>query len=345
MYSTCIFCHRSLGRNEVIEAFPVGRRLAFDPGRGRLWAVCERCRRWNLSPLEERWEAVEECERTFRELRTRVHSQEIGVAAHPEGLRLVRIGEPIPVEFAVFRYGETMGRRARRQAYFTAAGIGAGAVLAMSGALAGFGTGFMFFQVHNLINGYRVWRSRVPVPFPDGSVRKVLPKQVDLLNPTENDTLGIRVKSRKDEALFFGEEARRTASRVFPVVNFAGARQNTVKDAVEMMARAGGAQGFLGETWGKARPRPGSSIRWVMSRDMKGGGLGHLPPTSRVAFEMALHEEQERRALEGELKELQAAWRQAEELARISDDLLVPEGVEEKLRSMKEDEPRPDGRG
>ena len=30
MYSTCIHCDRSLGRNEVIEAFPVGGRLAFD---------------------------------------------------------------------------------------------------------------------------------------------------------------------------------------------------------------------------------------------------------------------------------------------------------------------------
>ena len=63
MYSTCLFCHASLGANEVIEHFPVGRRLAFDATRGRLWAVCGVCRQWNLTPLEERWEAIEEAER------------------------------------------------------------------------------------------------------------------------------------------------------------------------------------------------------------------------------------------------------------------------------------------
>ncbi len=50
----------------AIEHFPVGRRLAFDAAKGRLWVVCHHCGRWNLSPLEERWEAIEECERLFR---------------------------------------------------------------------------------------------------------------------------------------------------------------------------------------------------------------------------------------------------------------------------------------
>jgi len=39
---------------------------------------------------------------------------------------------------------------------------------------------------------------------------------------------------------------------------------------------------------------------------------------------MALHEEEERRALNGELAGLQAMWRAAEEIASISDNLLVP---------------------
>ncbi|MGI9039356.1 MAG: hypothetical protein ACR2GQ_10905 [Gemmatimonadota bacterium] len=59
MYSTCLFCNRPLGTNEAIEEFPIGRRLAYDPAKGRLWAVCRRCERWNLSPLEIRWEAIE----------------------------------------------------------------------------------------------------------------------------------------------------------------------------------------------------------------------------------------------------------------------------------------------
>jgi hypothetical protein len=30
MYATCLFCHSKLGRDETIEAFPVGLRRAFD---------------------------------------------------------------------------------------------------------------------------------------------------------------------------------------------------------------------------------------------------------------------------------------------------------------------------
>ena len=71
-----MFCKEPLGSNEVVvrpfrsaerlglidldEVFsrhldPVGRRLAFDPAKGRLWVVCRSCERWNLTPLEERW--------------------------------------------------------------------------------------------------------------------------------------------------------------------------------------------------------------------------------------------------------------------------------------------------
>jgi hypothetical protein len=32
--STCIFCHANLGSNEVVEHFPIGRRLAFDAAVG-----------------------------------------------------------------------------------------------------------------------------------------------------------------------------------------------------------------------------------------------------------------------------------------------------------------------
>ena len=41
----------------------------------------------------------------------------------------------------------------------------------------------------------------------------------------------------------------------------------------------------------------------------------------RLAIEMATHEQAEREALEGELKELEARWREAEEIARIADNL------------------------
>ncbi|MDX1577041.1 MAG: hypothetical protein R3266_01090 [Gemmatimonadota bacterium] len=43
---------------------------------------------------------------------------------------------------------------------------------------------------------------------------------------------------------------------------------------------------------------------------------------------MATQEQAEREALEGELKGLEAMWREAEEIARIADNLFVPESVE-----------------
>jgi hypothetical protein len=57
--------------------------------------------------------------------------------------------------------------------------------------------------------------------------------------------------------------------------------------------------------------------------------IAKLPEPVRLALEMAAHEDQERRALEGELAELEAAWRAAEEIAHISDNLLLPASVEE----------------
>ena len=105
MYSTCLFCHGSLGKNEVIENFQVGRRIAFDSYRGRLWVVCRGCANWNLSPLEQRWDAVEECERMYRDTIVRVSTDNIGLATVREGLDLVRIGKPLRPEFAAWRYG------------------------------------------------------------------------------------------------------------------------------------------------------------------------------------------------------------------------------------------------
>ena len=72
MYATCLFCNKPLGKNETFETFPVGKRLAFDPAKGRLWVVCPNCERWNLTPLEDRWEAIETAEKLFRESRRRV---------------------------------------------------------------------------------------------------------------------------------------------------------------------------------------------------------------------------------------------------------------------------------
>lgn len=108
-----MFCHGQFGTNEALEAFPVGRRIAFDAIKGRLWVVCRRCERWNLSPLEECWEAMEEAERLFSGTRLRTSTEQVGLARLNEGLELVRIGQPLRPEFAAWRYGDQFGRRRR----------------------------------------------------------------------------------------------------------------------------------------------------------------------------------------------------------------------------------------
>jgi len=85
--------------------------------------VCRACERWNLTPLEERWEAIEECERSFRDSRLRVSTDNIGLARVRDGTTLVRIGEPQRPEMAAWRYGDQFHRRRRKNLALVAAGV------------------------------------------------------------------------------------------------------------------------------------------------------------------------------------------------------------------------------
>jgi hypothetical protein len=123
MYRHCIFCTADFGENHELEGFPVGVQLAFDPGKGRLWAVCRRCQRWNLAPIEERWEAVEEAERSFRDAPLRAHDENVGIARLASGVSLVRIGNALPTELAAWRYGDTLRKRHRRHQMANAANV------------------------------------------------------------------------------------------------------------------------------------------------------------------------------------------------------------------------------
>jgi len=65
-------------------------------------------------------------------------------------------------------------------------------------------------------------------------------------------------------------------------------------------------------------------------------GLGSLRKGTPVALEMALNEERERFALEGELALLELEWKEAEEIAAIADQLAVPEEVERQLEELRQ---------
>src|SRR5690606_20765199 len=105
---------------------------------------CRACRCWNLVPLEERWEAMEEAAERFRASSRRVNSDEISLAFHNDGAGLLHVGRPTLPEFAAWRYGSKLIRRRdrfRRSAGSEAGavGLGAGASLGAAGAVAALG--------------------------------------------------------------------------------------------------------------------------------------------------------------------------------------------------------------
>jgi len=101
-----------------------------------------------------------------------------------------------------------------------------------------------------------------------------------------------------------------------------GAAPSRVQDAVQQIEDAGDASGFLIEVSTRNGWRGGKVFSLL--NHYRGLGAMNLSPTERLALEMSVHEETERRAMEGELAVLEAAWRDAEIIAAISDDELTP---------------------
>ncbi len=340
MYTSCMFCKRDLGRNEVVESFPVGRRLAFDAERGRLWVVCRHCERWNLTPLEERWEAVEDAERIFRATRLRAQTPEVGLARTTEGLELVRIGNPLREEFAAWRYGDQFGRR-RRKAILYGAGVGAAILgVAIGGIVTGLIGGAVIGQTGNFVNLWNQTRTRARLRLPDGSVTRVKTPQLHRATVLPSDdelgwALQLDVGRRsgrlgpQDRLVFEGEEARRVTSVLIPAVNAAGGSRKKVQRAVHTLEEAGHPEEFL-----KSLHQTPVKVR---RKGSEGPALIHLPPENRLALEMALHEEQEMRALQGELWRLRRAWEEAEEIAAIADNLFVDDETEARLTALRSD--------
>lgn len=331
MYTSCMFCQKDLGRNQVVEHFPVGRRLAFDASRGRLWVVCQKCERWNLTPLEERWEAVEECERLFRGTRLRAQSENMGLARHPEGLTLVRVGEPLREEFAAWRYGDQFGRRRKKMILTTTGIVVVGGVLVSGAVAAGIISGAVLGQSGNFVNAFMNSRTLTKLRTEDGDVLKIKRpdlRKTRLVETEDRQGWGIEVKKGKRIEVFTEGEARRVAGQLLPHVNAGGGTPQVVRQAVTRLEEAGHPEEFL---------RQASAWRQKGFLGDATGMVAKLDRPTRLALEMALHEETERRALEGELWLLEQRWKEAEEIAAIADGLLLPEGTDDFLERNRGD--------
>lgn len=349
MFTTCIYCSANLEQNAVLEAFPVGRRLAFDASQGRLWVVCRSCERWNLTPLDERWEAIEQAEKFYRDARLRVSTDNIGMARLREGLELVRIGEPQRPEMAAWRYGDQFGRRRNRQLWTSGALVGGVGAVVVGGLVVGVGIA-SFSGI--LANG-GMWDALL-----HGRPNKVVgrisaPRDSDELLIVQRRHARMSVLERSDDAAnlvlrlehtrgmtrLYGADAMRAAAQLLPTVNQFGGSKANVNDAVTYLEQNGGPIEAIANIQRASGVGPqhatfkssGSKLRVTK----KPGALHTLPVVSRLAMEMALHEEQERRAMTGELKELEIVWREAEKIAHISDTMFDTPQLESEIERLK----------
>ncbi len=333
MYATCLFCTAHLGRNDAIETFPVGRRLAFDAAKGRLWVVCHNCERWNLTPLEERWEAVEDCERHFRSARRRVNTDNIGLARLDGGLELVRIGRPLRPEFAGWRYGDQFGRR-RKRAIIRGSALGtAAAALAVGsiplGGLA-LGTVALYRIADEIVKRMKENRIIAHVPRSDGTILTVLGKHLGLAHLTTDiggDVgWGLELAHLDGADTMRGENALNAVALIMPAINGTGAATAKVNRAIKRLEGHADPLAYL---------RAAAAVSTHASRPGNAGSLLKLPVDMRMAIEMAVNEENERFALEGDMALLEMAWEEAEEIAAIADNLTLLPDVIRQLEELR----------
>jgi hypothetical protein len=162
---------------------------------------------------------------------------------------------------------------------------------------------------------------------------------------SSNAPLQLRVEHTQGSSIVMGDDAMRIAARLMPTVNRFGGSSNQVREAVGLLEEAGDPYSVLlqvqrragwvpgHEEWGKGSVWEGKNNRKVVHK--LPGALHTLAPRDRLAIEMALHEEQERRAMEGELQLLEQAWREAEEIAKIADNMFTPAQIESRIEALR----------
>ena len=372
MYTTCLFCHSDLGANHFLPTFPVGRRLAFDTKKGRLWVICTRCGRWNLTPLEERWEAIDEGERLFRGTRLRMSTDNIGLARFRGGFELVRIGPALLPEIASWRYGARLVRiepdHEQQRGLITR---GAQLIVrGMAGALVHYAHAVGLSD--DAVLRMRTFRRGNGVLLRTGdeqghtiTVRYSHLGAAELVRPELDAPWQLKLHHDHGIARLSESPALRVAGKMLATLNFGVASSAEVSHAIAKLDDAGDPEGYftrvaslaMRTSWGRfpdapqreeTPPKGSFSERLALqlaNRSFWGRGgtnsdeqtpLYRLPAVDRLALEMAANEDIERKAMRGELDALHAAWQDAEEIAAIADELFSDGVLEEFKRQYYE---------
>jgi len=375
MFSTCIHCQQSLGQNQLLEHLPIGRRLAYDAAAGRVWVICPRCSRWNLVPFESRWEAIEESEKTFRATPLRASTDQVGLARTSEGTELVRIGAPQEPEFAAWRYGRHFSRR-RWQYIGTTLPLGLVLGLATNPSvlmdigdfglrgwpriLGLIGAGVVGAELNARL---LLWRTLAMLPLPDGTAAISRSSVTDVWASRGPDG-GLAVwipngQPKIEDQRWFGRLADipRGFTNVFRIGEF-GANSRMRPTHHSMVAGDDAAAALrtllpIMNEWGASRRALGTALECLREsgsdaaqvafnglrpwQTAAGAKLHEFRRERRLALEMAVHADSERRWLEGEMMALLEEWRRASEIAAIADGLLTDLVVEQRVRALRED--------
>ena len=335
MYTRCLLCSTPFEGNEQLEHVPLGRRLAYDAGRGRLWAVCRSCRRWSLMPIEDRWEALEELEKLTTDTASLLSKTDNIALLRSGDLEIVRVGKAELTEEAWWRYGRELAARRQNWNKLGVAGtVAAGAVVAGGWAAGGVSMlGIWLIMSHGgetvrdgarwLRFGSSAWRGDErcgkcghrlrALTYRDRDAYGLVPGgeagQVDLIAQCP------KCDRYRDAGLrLTGDEAERTIRRLLAYHHFAGASEHRVRTATRLIQEAGSTQ----------------DLARIVVKD--GKRLGELGRTGGIALEIAANESNEQYLLELEVADIEAHWRREEELASIIDGELTPLPMLEQMR-------------
>jgi hypothetical protein len=314
----CLFCRGDLGSNSTVERFPDARRLAYDPFRGRLWAVCRACSRWTLAPIETRWEALEELERLTKD-RARLLAQTENVGLLVAGdVEIVRVGRAALREEAWWRYGKELRRRTLESRRIAKRGKIKEALV----SLAVIGVPIWgFHSSEHWVDSARdkrfgrlAWRGRAlcdrcgeglhELRFDDGialAASRAQPDQITLRVLCNRRV----VRGEPGGYTLTGNTAQHVLRRVLAHDNFSGASNETLADAVREIEQFATPVQFCNDV--------------AVHRET----LRVLPVERRVALEIAVNDAHERNLLALELRELERRWHEEEEIAAIVDRELT----------------------
>lgn len=332
MYRTCAFCNATLDGDGGPSGLGVGRRLAFDEWKARLWVVCPRCARWNLTPLDDRLERIEALARTAAAARLLANTEQVALLRW-QHYDLIRVGKPPRIELAGWRYGERLRARNRERAKvvvpltLAAVGLGIAANVALGGSF-----GFLAWNLGRtvdtiyvgMIGARRVRLVEPPICDHCGTVLRLRARHVQHARvvPDAHQDIGILVSCpacHREAALVTGPDAAALLRQGLAFLNVRRSGRRKAEDAARVVDKAGGADQL---------------IRNVARRELT---LRSLRPEGRLALEMAVDER-------AEVLELERQWREAEEIAEIADGPLSTDAaLEEEIQRLRSRGDQPSG--